>query len=48
MLQGSSACGSSRMVKARGRLSRTIGSSCQIRVRPELDGLVVQTPVRQG
>jgi ferredoxin, 2Fe-2S len=22
--------------------------SCQIRVRPELDGLVVQTPTRQG
>ncbi|MFL5004991.1 MAG: 2Fe-2S ferredoxin, partial [Microvirga sp.] len=22
--------------------------SCQIRVRPELDGLVVQTPKRQG
>lgn len=22
--------------------------SCQIRVRPELDGLVVQTPARQG
>jgi 2Fe-2S ferredoxin len=22
--------------------------SCQIRVRPELDGLVVHTPIRQG
>ena len=29
----------------RGPTSRL---SCQIRVRPELDGLVVQTPKRQG
>ena len=29
-------------VRANSRLS------CQIRVRPELDGLVVQTPTRQG